>query len=150
MLNQIDERRLSKKLNVKFQCHGGCTIRCMYTHLPNIVQAKPDFLLFHIGTNDATSKTSDVILKELDKLIEDVSLLLPSTKIIISTPIMRFDDKRANTIIKNLNLKLKQLKYHLLDNFNITFSHLGKKGLHLNLFGTKLIARNIISLIKQL
>ena len=33
MLNQMDEKRLSRNdINVKVQCHGGCTVRCMYTN----------------------------------------------------------------------------------------------------------------------
>ena len=31
MLNKIDETRLSKMVDVKVRCHGGCTIQGMYS-----------------------------------------------------------------------------------------------------------------------
>ena len=37
MLNQIDEIRLSKRLEVRVRCHGGCTIKCVYNHLPDVL-----------------------------------------------------------------------------------------------------------------
>ena len=151
MLNQIDEERLSKNYNVKIQCHGGCTITCMHSHLPKIVSLKPDYVIIHIGTNDCVRKTSDEVIKELNILVGKIKKLLPSSVIIISQPISRADNISANQIIKNLNLKLQRLKHVLLlDNSNINFLHLGKKGLHLNDHGTKKMALNIISLIKQL
>ena len=63
MLNQMEEGRLSKTYDIKVRCHGGCTIKCMYSHLPSIVKLKPEYIILHIGTNDCTSKTSDVVLK---------------------------------------------------------------------------------------
>ena len=135
MLNKIDAERLSKKFDVKIYCHGGCTIKCMYTHLPKISESKPDYVIFHISTNDCTTKTSDEILNEINTLVRDVNKLLPSSKIIISQPITRSDNKTANQIIINLNKKLKHSNHILLDNTNLNFSHLGK---------------NIISLMKGL
>ena len=66
MLNQMDEKRLStNSMDVKVRSHGGCKIRCMYTHLPEIFKDKPEYILFHIGTNDCSEKTSDEVLQEL-------------------------------------------------------------------------------------
>ena len=51
MLNQMDEQRLSREnIIVKTKCHGGCTVKCMYTHLPTVFSEKPDFILLHIGS----------------------------------------------------------------------------------------------------
>ena len=59
MLNQMDENRLGyKDVDVKVQCHGGCTIRCLYSHLPTVINSKPDYILLHIGLNDCFTKTS--------------------------------------------------------------------------------------------
>ena len=153
MLNQMDEERLSRgNIKVKVRCHGGCTIKCMYSHLPEMFDLKPDFVLLHIGSNDCfgSGKSSDDILQEIRKLVEYISRNLPSSKIIMSLPIVRADSSVANAIQKNLNFKLKRLFYPCLDNSNVGLSHLGKKGLHLNHHGTRLMASNIISLIKRL
>ena len=91
MMNQMDEERLSKhNMDVKVRCHGGCTVKCMYTHLPEMFNLKPDFILLHIGSNDCTHKTSDE-WDELRKLIEYIEKTLPLSKIILSLPIIRAD-----------------------------------------------------------
>ena len=151
MLNQMDEKRLStKNVDVKIQCHGGCTIRCMYSHLPKVINRKPDYILLHIGSNDCSNnKTSDVVLNELKLLIEHIKQLLPCGAIILSSPLIRTDNRTVNTIQKNLKVKMKNLYLPCLDNSNITHVHLSKKGLHLNEHGTRKMAKNIISLIKR-
>ena len=151
MLNQMDGERLSNNdVEVRVQCHGGCTIRCLYSHLPNVISSKPEFILLHIGSNDCSSKTSDEVLNEMKKLLHHLKLLLPFCIIILSLPLVRADNKTAAAVQKNLNVKIRKLFYPFLDNSNITHDHLGKKGLHLNGHGTKKMARNIICLIKRL
>ena len=150
MLNQMEEDRLSTKYKVMVQCHSGCTIKCLYSHLPKMIGIKPEHIILHIGTNDCTTKTSDEVMKELKKLVDDIQQLLPNTNIIISQLITRTDNTTANQIIRNLSMKLKQLNYKILNNSNLEFKHLGRKGLHFNEHGVRKMALNLISLIKQL
>ena len=150
MLNQLDESKLSKKHDVKLKCHGGCTIACMYKHIPDIIPFKPDHILLHVGTNDCTDKTSDKVLKELVNLVKNIQKLIPTSKVIISLPTVRTDNATANQIIKNLCKKIKQLDFMILDNSNMKDCHLGKKGLHFSNYGTKKMAVNILSLIRRL
>ena len=132
------------------QCHGGCTTRCMFSHLPDMFKVKPAYILLHIGSNDCSTKTSDEVLNDFKLLTDYIKKELPSSTLIISLPIIRNDNKVAMQIQKNFGLKLKRLYYPFLDNSNIDLSHLGRKGLHLNNHGTKIMARNIISLITRL
>ena len=151
MMNQMDANRLSTKdIEVKTQCHGGCTIRCMYSHLPNVIIHRPTYILLHIGSNDCTEKTSDEVLIELKQLINRIKILLPSCTVILSSPLIRADSTRANAIQKNLKVKMRNLYLPCLDNSNINHDHLSKKGLHLNDHGTRKLAKNIISLINRL
>lgn len=150
ILNQVDGDRLSRTFDIKVKSLGGCTIQRMISHLPEIIESKPDHVIYHIGTNDVVNKTSDEVLEQIHTLIRLTRKLLPTTNVIISTLINRSDNTKANTIIKNLNHKLKRTNYRLLDNSNITFKDLSRKGLHLNIHGTKKMAKNLISLIKQL
>ena len=110
----------------------------------------PKYIILHVATNDCTKKTSDEILKELEKLKCYIEKSLPSCNVIISLPTIRTDDKKANTILTNLNYKLKRSGHRFMDNTNIKAFQLGRKGLHLNNYGIKRIATNIISLIKRL
>ena len=63
---------------------------------------------------------------------------------------MRTDNSKANAIIRNLNTKLERTNCFHLRNSCISEDQLGHKGLHFNGHGTKIMASNIISLIKQL
>ena len=120
MLNQMDENRLSKgNMKVKVRCHGGCTVKCAYTHLPEMFRAKPDYLLLHIGSNDCTSKTSDEVLNEIKQLIKYILKTLPCVTILLSLPIVRADNARASVIQKNLKLKMKRLYYPCLEHSNV-------------------------------
>ena len=151
MLKGIDAERISStNYEVKRFSHGGCTLKCIYKHLPDIIKEKPDFLILHIGTNDCTTRTSDEVKRDIEHLKVHIQKALPSVKTFISLPTIRTDNRKANTIIGNLNIKLLKSNYFLLDNTNIDERHLGRKGLHLNAHGTKQMARNIISLIKRL
>ena len=131
MLNQIDETRLRKYGDVHVRCHGGCTVSCMYSHLPTLLCDKPDCILLHISTNDCVSETSDQALMEIINLTEHMEKILPTCTVVVSQPTLRTDNVKANNIIGNLNIKLKRNKIKLLDNSNIKTHHLGKKGLHL-------------------
>ena len=151
MLNQMDEERLSNKdVKVKVQCHGGCTINCMYSHLQKMFDLKPDYILLHIGSNDCTNNTSDNVLSEFKMLTVYIAKELPHAKLFISLPIVSADSSKSNAIQQNFKLKLQRLFFPCLQNSNINLSHLCKKGLHLNNHGTKIMAKNIISLIKRM
>ena len=151
MLNQMDGQRLSNdKYDVKVRSHGGCKIRCMYSHLPEMFREKPDYLLLHIGSNDCTDKTSDEVLRELQNLVGYIKKVLPAVVVILSLPTVRTDCSRSNAIQQNLGKKIKRLYIPFLDNSLITTSDLGKKGLHFNKDGNRKMAGNIISLIKRL
>ena len=151
MLKGMDDERLSNQnYEIRRYCHGGCTIKCMLSHVNKLMQCKPEYVLLNIGTNDCVNNTSDEVLKELLSLKEHIEKKLPSTTVIISLPTVRMDSAKANVIIRNLNTKLKKLNMLHLDNANLQEHHLGKKGLHFNDHGTKKMASNIISFIKRL
>ena len=99
MLNQIDESRLCKYSEVKVRCHGGCTVNCMYSHLPALLCDKPDYVVLHISTNDCVSKTSDEVLLEIVNLIEYIEKSLPSCTVVVSQPTLRTEDAKADKII---------------------------------------------------
>ena len=149
MLNQLDQKRLSKKYDVIVKCHGGCTLKCAYTHLPHAIDLNPDYIIIHISTNDCTTKTSCQVKRELKNLMNYLQERLPDTKPIFSLPTVRSDKSQANVIIRNLNVKLRKSYFSILDNSNINYSHLGRKGLHFNPVGVKIAAGNIISLIRS-
>ena len=81
---------------------------------------------------------------------EYIGKALPGCKTWFSLPTIRTDSTKANTIIRNLKVKMLKKTYMLLDNYNIEELDIGKRGLHFNGSGNKKMASNIISLIKRL
>ena len=77
-------------------------------------------------------------------------MLALSIKVILSLPISRFDNnvtscQRVQELIK----KLVGLNLPCINNCNLTRKHIGKKGLHLNNYGTARYAMKLISLMKR-
>ena len=56
---------------------------------------------------------------------------------------------KAKYTIRDLNAKLNLLNINVVDNSNIDVEQLGKKGLHLNKWGTSRLAMNYLSLVRQ-
>ena len=55
MLQGVNEKRMSRKLNVKVRPHPGASIRDLYDHLNALLRKKPKYLILHVGTNDAAN-----------------------------------------------------------------------------------------------
>ena len=75
---------------------------------------------------------------------------LPSTRIFISCPVVRTDNKKANNTLRELDTLLRNTTKDVLVNDNVDISCLGKKGLHLNPKGSGRLATNFISLMRCL
>ena len=151
MLCNVDEKKLSKgKFLTKVRCFPGAKIGDMYRNLRPLLKKKPSHVLLHVSTNDSPVKSSGEILDELLALKHFVERELPTCTVIISQPIMRFDDGKANLTIRKLISKLEELKIQVMNNSNITYDHLSRKGLHMNARGSGRVAMNIISLMKRL
>ena len=150
MLNGIDDKRLSKKYgNVKVFPFSGARIEDINHYITPIIKKKPDFLILHVGTNDATTDTSRTIADNLLMLKSNIAKQLPSCKIIISKPTYRNDDGKANLTMRNVNKHLGALELDCIENENINAQHLGQKGLHLNAKGKGRLALNFLRQIRK-
>ena len=74
MVNGIDEKRLSKKHgNVKVFHFSGARIEDINQYIIPIIKKQPDYLILHVGTNDATTNTSKKIVDDLLILKSNIS-----------------------------------------------------------------------------
>ena len=150
MVNGIDEKRLSKKHgNVKVFHFSGARIEDTNQYIIPIIKKQPDYLILHVGTNDATTNTSKKIVDDLLILKSNISKQLPSCRIVLSKPIIRHDDGKANLTIRNVNKHLSALQSECIENDNISSQHLGRKGLHLNPKGKGRLALNFMKQIRK-
>lgn len=151
MLNGINEVHLTnEKINTKIKYLSGARVNDINKRLDEFLIEKPDIVMLHVGTNDAPHMASNNLVDVLVTLKNKVQNLLPDTKVIMSTMINRIDDGKANLTITKVNNRLKELDIALLDNSNITYRNLGKKGLHLSKQGKKIYENNVLNKVKQL
>ena len=82
----------------------------METFLKPLIEKKPDKLILHVGTNNCPYEPSEIIIKKLINLKFKIEQSQPSCKVIISTPIIRFDNAKAQltqiNVLKTFLIKL--------------------------------------------
>ena len=104
--------------------------------------------MVHTGTNDA-SKSADAIvceLLQLKKWIAEES----GAAVSISMPTVRDDFPKESKTIQSVQAKLRNIgDKMLIDNTNISNEHLSNKRLHLNINGTRILAKNMIHFIRN-
>ena len=145
MVNGIDEKRLSQKHgNVKVFHFSGARIEDLRHYIVPIIKNKPDYLILHIGTNDATTNSFRKIVEDLLVLRTNISKQLPNWRVVLSKPPIRHDHEKAKLTIRNVNKHLENLEFECIDNKNINVEHLGQKGLHLNPKGKGRLALNFL------
>ena len=86
MVNGIDEKKLQKHGNVKVFYFSGARINDMNHHLMPIIAKRPDYLILHVGSNDATTNTSRKIMEDLLMLKRNLLKQLPNCKVIVCKP----------------------------------------------------------------
>ena len=145
----LDEHRMNNKFNVKVRPHPGANIRDMYDHIAPHLRKRPAYIFLHIGSNDAPCKSSNLILDEMMTLKIHIESVLPTCKVFLSCPIIRFDDAKAGLTLRLLGKKMKT-REDVIINDNIDEHCLGKRGLHLNPRGSGRLAINFLSLMKRL
>ena len=144
----LEENRL-RKYKVKVRPCPGAYVDDMHDYLSPLLKKKPTNIIVHIGSNDAQSKTADAIAKEMSNLKDFIQNKLPNANIFMSCPILRLDNAKANSTLRELKEILKS-NYKVIVNDNIDGTCLGRKGLHLNPKGSGRLAVNYISLIQRL
>ena len=147
MIGGIDEGRLR---NAKVRVNPGSTVEDMFFHITPYLRKMPTNIICHIGTNNATDDTSEVVLEKLVRLKEYILAKVPNCKIYFSSPIVRSDDKDAARVVQGVINKMFLLETELVNNSNIGVYELAKKGLHLNGRGTRKLAVNFIEILKAL
>ena len=122
----------------------------MYDYLKPLLKKKPTYIILQIGTNDSPYKSYKEIASEISDLTEFIYSILPETRVFTSCPIIRLDNKKANSNLRDLDTYFKNNFIDIIVNDNIDSSCLGKKLLHLNPRGSGRLAINYISLMRRL
>ena len=57
---------------------SGAMVHDMYNYITPLLEKEPSIIILHIGTNDATRKSSEVILDDIMKLKFHIEEQLPT------------------------------------------------------------------------
>ena len=149
-LTSYDIRSSCDKAKVLVRPFLGACINDLYDYIKPILKSKPQVIVLHISTNDASSKdfiNTDTICEDMELLIEELNRL--GIVVVLSLPINRNDEYSER--LKDLNIKLRTLcskmLVNIIDNDNIKHRHLNGSGLHLNKEGTHLLCKNIANFL---
>ena len=146
MLNGFEERGLCKNHHVKVKKHPGATSTDIIDHVKPVLRKKPDKIIIHAGTNDITTKIN--LLKNVKTLAKMVKEESPTTKLVFSGSVKKFDIERGEELVEDVNNRLmnycKQNEYDFISNSNIGEGELGIKKLHSNKKGLKTMVKNFL------
>ena len=125
-LNGIQETLMGPCFKVR--AFPGTIVGDFHHHAIPLLEKKPSYIVIMAGTNDAITRTSEVILVELLQLKSVIEYALPGCKVVISCPTDRFDDHKAWFTVLHFRRKLNNLQIPLISNDNIRDVDIGKKG----------------------
>ena len=146
-----DENRLSTvKHKIRVRYFPGARADDIYDYMKPLLRKLPDYIIFHIGTNDAVNNTSREILDKILKLKTYIQKELPKCQITVSTPIKRHDHGKSSLTISHLCKKFKDISISIVDNSNIGAFYLNIGGLHLNDKGLGKLAINLKLKVRKL
>ena len=148
MINNVDERQLGKRYQTKVRSFSGATTTDLEDYLKPLLRKKPDKIILVVGTNDIQHPPVADILKNIKRLMEQITESLPDCHIVISEIIKRKmkngDENQAIAKkIAEFNKSLKSMNVDILQQQNILVEHLGMRGLHLNVQGNFQLTKNL-------
>ena len=149
MLNGIEESKLSKTRHIRVQPIPGGKIDDIKENLNDLLHEELQKVISHVGTNNAMTDTPKEIFKKLISLKHQIESILPKCEVTISNLIMKIDEPKAVKINEEVNRLIKSANISFVENGNIKGKQLGKRGLHLNIQGNKMFARNLLNAIRN-
>ena len=117
--------------------------------LNDLLNEKLQKMIIHVGTNNAMTDTPKEIFEKLISLKHQIESTLPKCEVIISNLIMRMDKSKPAKMNGEVNRLIKSANINFVENSNIKGKQLGKRGLHLNIQGNKMFARNLLNAIRN-
>ena len=129
---------------------AGSKIEDMEDYLKPLLRKTADEIILHVGTNNVKdSESSQKIAESISKLGGQIKENSPNTKVAISSIIIRKDKACIRNKIKHINVILKNIcdqnGWTFIDNRNIDFFCLNRRGIHLNRRGSSLVTQNFLN-----
>ena len=120
----------------------------MENNIKPILKRQPDYIILHVGTNNATNVTAPDILDILLRLKSTILDACKTCTVIISQPTLHSDNGKVALTNHYLCNLLEEVNIDIVKNHNTGSKHLGCKGLHFNPHETSRLALNLKATIR--
>ena len=130
-----------RRKSIKVRTFPGATINDMKFFAAPLLKKKPDKIIIHVGTNDASHFFPDEMFKNMKELRLLMQKMVPSAKVIISSPVIR--------VYKKVISLLNSTDWDCIHHKNIDELYLNEYGLNINRAGSIKLAKNLISGIQK-
>ena len=145
ILSGFKESKRSQKRLIKVRPFPCATIQDIKFFVVPHLKEKSDNIIIHVGTNNAPRFSPYEMFQDMQSLRNFILKYLPSTRITISTPVLRVDKANANDINKAFTELVKESNLDFISHENKKESHINEYGLHINRTGSSILTKNLIS-----
>ena len=115
----LTTKKITETWHVKVFYISGARINDMNHHLMPVIANPPNYLILHIGTNDATTNLSIKIIDDLLTLKCDILKQLPNCRVLVPNYTIQISRKKANLTLCNINKNMERLSLECTENSNI-------------------------------
>ena len=156
LIKPIIPSKMSRRLCIKSKSLPGARIEDAFDtvcHLAREIQ--PREIIIHLGTNNIPYDEKDEMIAKLISLADQIAKMTPSKSATLSSIIHRaYETDEESAKVDDINGALKllanQRRWSFIDNDNIIPGlHLAADGVHLNNNGTRVLARNLITRLRD-
>ena len=144
ILSGFKESKRSQKRLIKVRPFPCATIQDIKFFVVPHLKEKSDNIIIHVGTNNAPRFSPYEMFQDMQSLRNFILKYLPSTRITISTPVLRVDKANANDINKAFTELVKESNLDFISHENKKESHINEYGLHINRTGSSILTKNLI------
>ena len=149
MLNGIEESNLLKTRHIRVQPIPGGKTDDIKENFNELLHEELQKVRIDVGINNAMTDIPKEIFEKLISLKHHIESVLSKCEVTISNLIMKTDEPKASKINEEVNNFIKSANINFVENSNIKGKQLGKRGLHLNIQGNKMFARNLLNAIRN-
>ena len=146
MTSNIQGKKLSRGAHVVSKSFSGSTVEDMFDFSKPFTRRKPDEIILHVGTNNLRNEEPQQIAEKIVDLGNAIERETPSTKVTVSSLILRKDDDQLNRKVIKVNNSIRTFcnskGWDFISNDNIDSDCINRGGLHLNGRGVYKLACN--------
>ena len=135
VLNEIDERQISKTYPVRVRFFPGAHIKDMYYYLIPILEKKSEDLILHNGTTNDADSSNHQIVNDLLAPKQCIKEKLQNCNVILSMPTKPCDNQNASATVNLVNEQLSQLNIDMIEYKNTSDKDLSRHVVHLTNHG---------------